>query len=226
MKTKKMVVFGADDFAQLVKFYFEKDSEYEVCGFVVDPEYLNTEKFFCGLPKVSSERLEEIFPPSEYEIFVAIAYTHLNELREKKYECFRTKGYRFASYISSKATCWYEGNEFGDNVFILEDNTIQPYAHIGSDTILWSGNHIGHHAYIGDHVFITSHVVLSGRTVVGNNSFLGVNATVNDHVKIGKRNIIGSGTLIAKDTDDNSIFKAASSSKDDKDVTRCKYFYK
>ena len=48
MKTKKMVVFGADDFAQLVKFYFEKDSEYEVCGFVVDPEYLNTEKFFCG----------------------------------------------------------------------------------------------------------------------------------------------------------------------------------
>ncbi len=225
MKHKKLVIFGADDFAQLVKFYFEKDSEYEVCGFVVDRDYLDSDSF-CGLPIVSAESVELVFPPSDYELFIAIAYTHLNEVREIKYNAFKEKGYKLASYISSKATCWYEGNVFGDNVFVFEDNTIQPYVHIGSDTILWSGNHIGHHAKVGDHVFITSHVVLSGRTVVGDNSFIGVNATVNDHVHIGARSIIGSGALITRDTEPDSIYKAKWTSKSDEDVASSEYFFK
>lgn len=225
MNPRKLVIFGADDFAQLVKFYFENDTDYKVYGFVVDKQYHTTDTF-CDLPMVSSDELEKIFPHEEYEMFIAVAYTHLNEVRELKYKEFKKKGYRFASYISSKATCWYEGNEFGDNVFVFEDNTIQPYVHIGSNTILWSGNHIGHHAKVGDHVFITSHVVLSGRTVVGDNSFIGVNATINDHVHIGARNIIGSGALITRDTEDDSMYKAKWTERYSDEATNSKYFYK
>lgn len=225
MNPRKLIIFGADDFAQLAKFYFEKDSDYEVCAFVVDKEYQTTETLF-HLPIVSSEQVEELFSPEEYDMFIAIAYTHLNETREAKYLDFKRRGYRFATYISSKATCWYEGNEFGENVFIFEDNTIQPYVQIGSNTILWSGNHIGHHAIIGEHVFITSHVVLSGRTVVGNNSFIGVNATINDHVCIGSHSIIGSGALITRDTEDGSIYKAKWTEKYADKVTGSKYFFK
>ena len=224
MKQKKLVVFGADDFAQIVKFYFDADSEYEVCGFIVDPQYFDNDSF-CGLPVVPSDRAEIDFPPSEYDMFIAIAYTHLNEVRESKYHEYKKRGYTLASYISSKATCWHEDNEFGDNVFILEDNTIQPYAHIGADTILWSGNHIGHHAVIGDHVFVTSHVVLSGRTEVGNNSFIGVNATVHDHVKIAERNIIGSCALITRDTSPDSIYKAKWTEEFKGNVTESRYFF-
>lgn len=205
MKTKKLVIFGTDDFAQLAKFYFTADSEYEVCGFVVDEEYMEYDTF-CGLPVVSSETAEEKFPANEYEMFIAIAYTHLNEVREQKYYEFKQRGYKLASYISSKATCWYEGNEFGDNVFVFEDNTIQPYAKIGSNTILWSGNHIGHHAEIGNHVFITSQVVIAGRVVIGDNTFIGINATINDHIRIAERNIIGARALIARNTKPNSMY--------------------
>ena len=53
-------------------------------------------------------------------------------------------------------------HEIGENCFIFEDNTIQPFVKIGDDVVLWSGNHIGHHAEIGDHCFISSHVVISG----------------------------------------------------------------
>ncbi len=224
MKQKKLVIFGADDFAQVARFYFDADSEYSVCGFVVDPQYHKENEIF-GLPLVSSDELEDRFPRDEYDMFIAIAYTHLNEVREKKYHEFRDKGYTLATYISSKATFWNEGNEVGDNVFIFEDNTIQPYVHIGSDTILWSGNHIGHHARIGDHVFIASHAVLSGRTVVGNNSFIGVNATVNDHIHIAERNVIGSGALITRDTEPDSIYKAQWTGKYEKKVTESKFFF-
>lgn len=223
MKTKKLVIFGADDFAQLANFYFNKDSEYEVCGFAVDREYREAD-IFCGLPLVDAEDLEGIFPPQNYFVFIAIAYTHLNKVRENKYLELKKRGYRLASYLSSKATCWQEGNEVGDNCFIFEDNTIQPYVKIGSDTIIWSGNHIGHHADIGSHVFITSHVVLSGRTIVGNNSFIGVNATINDHVKIGERCVVGSGSLITKDTGSGEVYKSKKTEVSEKSPETLEFF--
>ena len=224
MKDKKLVIFGADDFAQLARFYFDNDSDYEVCAFTVDPLYCK-ESTFCSLPLVPSDKLESAYPADEYDMFIAMGYTRLNTMREQKYHEFRQRGYKLATYISSRATCWHEDNEFGDNVFIFEDNTIQPYVHIGSDTILWSGNHIGHHAQIGNHVFIASHVVLSGRTRVGDNTFIGVNASVNDHVHIGERNVISSGALITRDTEPDSVYKAGWTKKTDKDVTGIRYFY-
>ena len=37
---------------------------------------------------------------------------------------------------------------------IMEHNTIQPYVTIGENTILWSGNHVGHHTQIGKNVIL------------------------------------------------------------------------
>jgi len=82
----------------------------------------------------------------------------------------------------------------------MENNVIQPYVKIGRDTILWSGNHIGHHTTIGNDCFIASHVVVSGSVVVGDETFIGVNATLRDNINIGKRNVIGASALILKDT--------------------------
>lgn len=224
MKQKKLIIFGADDFAQLAKFYFDLDSDYEVSAFVVDPQYCDND-LFCGLPLVSSDIVNYSYPSSNYDMFIAMGYANLNEMRELKYNEYKSRGYKFARYISSKATCWYEGNEFGDNVFVLEDNTIQPYSRIDSDTVLWSGNHIGHHAHIGKHVFITSHVVVSGRAEIGDNTFIGVNATINDHIHVADHNAIGSGALITRDTDPYSMYKAKWTPKSDGSVKESKYFY-
>ena len=51
----------------------------------------------------------------------------------------KARGYGLISYVSSKATTW-PGFACGDNCFILEDNTIQPFATIGNDVVLWSGD--------------------------------------------------------------------------------------
>ncbi|MEM7033668.1 MAG: sugar O-acyltransferase, partial [Chloroflexota bacterium] len=70
---------------------------------------------------------------------------NVNRLRESFCKMLRADGYQLISYISPRASVMGD-NEFGDNVFIFEDNTIQPYVKIGDGTILWSGNHIGHHS--------------------------------------------------------------------------------
>ena len=77
----------------------------------------------------------------------------MNALRRGVYTRFKQKGYPLISYISSRAT-YFPGTPIGDNCFVLEDNTIQPFVKIGNNVVLWSGNHIGHHSTIADDVFL------------------------------------------------------------------------
>ena len=199
---KPLVIFGAGDIASVAHFYFTHDTERKVVAFTVDQEYLK-ETTYCGLPVVPFETITSQYPPDQYELFVAVSYAKMNQVRAQKCEEAKAKGYHLASYISSKATVW-PGTPFGDNCFILEDNTIQPFTKIGNHVTLWSGNHIGHHSTISDNCFITSHVVVS--VVVGENCFIGVNATLRDHITLGKHCIIGAASLILKDTEDYGVY--------------------
>mgnify|MGYP006215116609 CR=1 FL=1 len=72
----------------------------------------------------------------------------------------KNKDYKFATFIHPDVNIW-DSTTIGENVLILENNTIQPFTSIGNNTIIWSGNHFGHHGKIGDHCFISSHVVIS-----------------------------------------------------------------
>jgi sugar O-acyltransferase (sialic acid O-acetyltransferase NeuD family) len=177
----------------------------------VDEEFKDTD-YFLGKPLISFQNIRESFPPSDYDFFVALSYTKLNELRKAKYLAAKNLGYNLASYISSKATVLNDKN-IGENCFILEDNTIQPKVIIGNNVTLWSGNHIGHHSVIQDNVFISSHVVVSGGVIVEDSSFIGVNATLRDHIVIGSKSVIGAGSIIMKSTDPLSVYVPKSTEK-------------
>lgn len=193
----RIVIFGTGDIAEVAHYYFTHDSEHEVVAFTAEGEYVKQETLL-GLPVIAFEEALRRFPPGECAMFVAIGYNKLNKVRARVYEMVKERGYSLVSYISSRCTNFAES--IGENCFVLEDNTLQPYVKIGNDVTLWSGNHIGHHATIGDHCFITSHVVISGAVKVGPYSFIGVNATTRDHIEIGESNLIGAGALIMKST--------------------------
>lgn len=204
MKTKKLILFGTGAFAEVAYWYFKMDSEYEVVGFTADKEYCTTGEVL-GLPLIPFEEVESKYPPSEFDMHVAVGYNKLNLIRTNAYFRAKEKKYKLANYIDSRIRVW-PNNKFGDNVFIFEDNTIQPYVEFGSNIILWSGNHIGHHSKVGSHTFITSHVVVSGFVQIGEACFFGVNATIRDSIKIGDRVIVGAGTLILKDANDDEVY--------------------
>ena len=199
-----LVVFGAGDIARLAHFYFSTDSEHEVVGFTVDSIYRTSDEFD-GLPLVPVEELRERFSPSSVKMFVALSYAKMNRVRAEKYAAMKTLGYELVSYVSSRCS-YLSQSPPGDNCFILEDNTIQPFVTIGNDVTLWSGNHIGHDSTIGDHCFISSHVVVSGHVSVGPCCFIGVNATVRNSISIGERTLIGAGAAIMKSTAPGSVY--------------------
>ena len=201
-----LVIFGTGQIAELAHYYFTQDSEYRVVAFTVDGDFLADDSF-CGLPVIPFERVATAFTPDSHSLFVAVSYSQLNRLRAQKFTASRSLGYRMAHYVSSRAAVW-AGFEPQENCFVLENNTIQPFATIGENVTLWSGNHIGHHSSIGNNCFITSHVVVSGNVTVGERCFLGVNATLRDGISLGKGCLIGAGTLLMRDAPADSLFKA------------------
>lgn len=218
---KELVIFGAGQIAEVAAFYFRHDSPRRLAAFTVDRDYLKEDRFL-DRPVVPFEEVERHFPPATHDLFVAVSYTKLNGVRADKVAAARQRGYGLASYLSSKASV-FPGFEVRENCFILEDNTIQPFAHIGANVTLWSGNHIGHHAVIEDHVFIASHVVVSGGVRIGQASFVGVNATFRDHVSIGQRCVIGAGALVLEDQPDFAVLAPGGTDRSKVPSTRLRH---
>ncbi|WIH04592.1 acetyltransferase [Xanthomonas translucens pv. graminis] len=211
MSKHPLVIFGAGDIAQLAHYYFSTDSDYEVVAFTLDADYI-TDSHFCGLPVVAYERLADAYPPERNAIFIALSYSKLNAIRKEKYLAAKAAGYRCASYVSSHATVLNDGR-IGDNCFLLEDNTIQPFVQIGDNVTLWSGNHIGHHSSIGNHCFLASHIVVSGGVEIGEQCFIGVNATLRDHIRIGAKTVVGAGALLLGDAEQEGLYIGAATER-------------
>lgn len=204
---KKLIIFGSGDIAQIAKYYFTIDSDYEVVAFTLDSDYIK-ESEFDGLPIIPFEEIEQKFDPSEYYFFAALSYSQMNKLRERKVNEAKAKGYNIASYISSQCT-YLSQFQPGENAFIFEDNTIQPFVKIGDNVTIWSGNHIGHHSEIHSHNFISSHVVISGHCTIESHCFLGVNSTIGHQVTIKKETLLGAGSVLSKDSEEKGVYVPA-----------------
>lgn len=200
-KSKKLVIIGDSAFAEIAYEYFTHDSDYEVVAFSVEKEFITRDTLF-DLPVVAFEGIEGSYPPDDHYFFVATVYTQLNRLRTRLYNEAKAKGYKPASYISSKSFVW-RNVELGEHCFIFENNTIQPFVKIGNNVVLWSGNHVGHHSLIKDHVFVSSHAVISGFCSLGEYCFIGVNSTLSNNIAIGNSCVVGAGALILSNVPDH-----------------------
>ena len=204
-KTGKLVIVGDSAFAEVAYEYFTHDSPYEVVAFAVEREFRRQEELF-GLPVVPFEELAAHFPPATHAFYAALVYTQGNALRRRLYEAAKAKGYAPASYVSSRAFVW-RNVEIGEHCFVFENNVVQPFVKLGSNVVLWSGNHIGHHSSIGDHCFVSSHVVVSGFVHIGQSCFLGVNSTFANNLEVGNDCFIGAGALVVGDVGDGEKVK-------------------
>tara|TARA_B100000686_G_scaffold268084_1_gene283459 strand:- start:288 stop:950 length:663 start_codon:yes stop_codon:yes gene_type:complete len=207
---EKIVIFGTGELAQRI-FYYLKDTEDEIVAFSANKSNINSEKLL-GLPIVPFENIEEKYPPKEFSMFIALAYSKMNKKRTKFFDEAKTKGYELYSFVHPSTKIWDEF-EMGENCFILAENIIQPFVKIGDNVLIGSNNLISHNTVIENNCFLSSNITLGGHITVGANSFIGLSATINQRVKIGKECIIGAGTLITKDVNDKEVYAENSSKK-------------
>ena len=207
---QKIVIFGTGELAQRIFFYL-KNSEDEVVAFSANEASIDSNELL-GLPIVAFENIEDKYPPKDYSMFIALAYSDMNKKRRRFFDEAKNKGYELYSYVHPSTKIWDEF-EMGENCFILAENIIQPFVKIGNNVLIGSNNLISHNTVIQNNCFLTSNITLGGHITIGANSFIGLSATINQRVKIGKECIIGAGTLITKDVDDKEVYAENSSKK-------------
>lgn len=193
----KVILFGTGQLAQTVTVYLERDSDHEVVGYTIDAAYRLGQTDCMDRPVYDWETLENHFAPSDGLLFGPISYRGLNQFRKARYLEGKARGYGFLTFVHPAAHVYTDA--IGENVLILEQNVIQPFARIGDNVVLWSNNHIGHHAVIGDHCFIASQVGIAGGCQVGEGCFFGGQSGLIDNRSVAPGSIVGAGATVLTD---------------------------
>ena len=198
-----LVIYGDSNYAELIKYYFESDSDYKVVGFCVEQKF-RTKDTLCGLPVIDFEEIENRFPIENHHLFAAIGY---KSMRVKKmiYEKIAKSGYNIASYISKDAIV-DNSNKIGQNCLILPGVILEPFATIESNTFLNSGVVVCHHSIIGAHSFMAARSMVGGYTYVGENSFIGFQATILQQLKLAPETLVAAGSVLMQDTKQSTMY--------------------
>ena len=205
MKNTKIVLFGNGKIADVLLYYFQHHSKYEVVAITVDSHFINDSYSWNSLPIIPFDKIEEEFPCKNYKMFIALGYQDMNRLRESKFNEAKKKGYELISYVHPDAGL-PKDCKLGQNCFIMQNSLIHPRVTIGNNVFVWSGGIIGHHSKIGDHCWLTSGCNISGMVNIGSNCFIATNSTVANSVRIGNNCFIGASALITKCTKDSEVF--------------------
>ena len=196
-----VIIFGTSKYTDLVEHYFETYTDYKVCGYTVNANYLK-ETTYNGKPVVAFENLENQFSPEEYLIFIALGPDQINSTRKKLYMECKERGYHFASFIHPKALI-DPSAKIGEHCIIMENVVIHAFCEVGENSIYFPSSAITHHSYIGPHSFVSSGVIVGGCSKVGERAFIGMSTVINSYGDVGDGCFIASGTIVAEKIGDN-----------------------
>lgn len=204
MKKSPLILFGNNTFSSLAWYCLTQDSSYEVVAFTVDRAFMRSDVHE-GLPVVPFEDMEQSHPPGDVSLLLSIGYHAINGLRRARYTQAKAMGYKFASYVSSRASVWPD-LQLGENCLIYEGAVIQPFARIGDNAIIRSRAHISHHCTVADHAFIAAGATLGGNATVGEQTFVGLGAVVRDGIALAERSFIGTGAVVIAATEADGVY--------------------
>ena len=192
-----LIIYGMGDFAALMQYYFESETDYKVVAFCGDKQYIK-QSDFNGLPIVNFEDVDRLYPAEDHHMFIAIGYKNMRA-RKMIFDKVKNKNYVLASFISKKAHI-DASNSIGENCIILQGSILEPFVKIESNTFINSGAIICHHSHIKKHCFVAAGSLIGGYSTIGNNSFIGFRATVAQKLEIADETLIAANSLCLSST--------------------------
>lgn len=195
---KNIIIFGANDFGRLLKYYIECDNDgRNIAAFTMDKRYIK-ENEFCKLPVIPFEDINKKFSPNNYEILIAIGNRKMNDLRKKIFMECKKRGYEIASFIHS--SCKIHSKIDGEGNILLEDCLVYPFAKIGNGNLLWDHVLISHDCLVGDFNTFSSYADLCGYVKIGNNGYFGKHCIMNEHIIIADYTLVGAAAYVKDNT--------------------------
>lgn len=206
MNKKKCIVFGITSFAEMLVGYLEHYTDYKIAGYVIDRAYKKSD-CLGKYPIVEFEKVENIYSPLEYDMFLALGYKNMNDLRKQKYIEAKEKGYTIASFIHPTVTM--DLAHVGEGNIIFENVTLSYGVEIGNCNIIWNGCQISHETKVGDFNFFAPATVLAGKVTVENNCFCGINSAVRGANTLKNYTLVGAGCYMNNSSEEHGVYVPA-----------------
>lgn len=206
---KPLIIYGNGHMAKMLFHFFKK--QFEIAGFTVDEACIQ-DTTIETLPVVPFSEVQATYPPTDFNMIIAVGYSNMNALRKEKYTQAKAMGYHLASYIHDSVEL-HDNLVLGDNVIILDHSSIHPYSRIGSGVFITSNCNIGHGCQIDDFCWLNAGVSIGGESTLGQQSFVGINAAVGQGVVVAEENFLGAAALVTRDTAPRDVYLTESSEK-------------
>lgn len=190
---RPVLVFGAGQLA-LQALRQLRENGRDVSAFVVDEAYLPRNPVLAGVVVVSSSRLSTQFPPSGYEVFVAVGYRRMRA-RQEVYKRVRAAGYRSPNAVSRHALIEPDAR-IGSNNLIFAGCIIESGVSLGSNNTLWSGVTLCHDSRMGDHNFLAPRTTIAGNCSIDDLCFLGAASICVDGLTIHSETYLRAGAVM------------------------------
>lgn len=202
---RDLYIFGTGVYSEVAYRFISANSDIRIGGFINSSDEVG--KSFFEKPVIPLSKFIKDFEGQQgISVFIAVANTKQNSIRQKYFNFFLEKNYDLFSYVDPDVRI-DTSVKIGKHVCIFSGCNIGPETVIGDNVIIWSGATVGHHCQIGNNVFMAGPSCLGGRSSLGDNSFVGLGATIRDGITIGRNNLIGAGSLILRNTKDGQIFQ-------------------
>lgn len=177
-----VVIFGIGFTARSAAYFLSHDSKYRPVAFTLHERFIR-EPEFTGLPVRRFEDLERTCPPERVAMIAPPGWMRMGALREEVVAAGKAKGYRFASYVSSRAMTW-PGLAACENCPACDGVIVEPYARIGENCIVRAGATLSHDVELGDHCFVAPRASIGGCAIIGHHCVIGANSTITDSARI------------------------------------------
>ena len=137
------------------------------------------------------------FSPEEVGLVNSVGGLTLNH-RERLYDDFKSRGYRFSQVIHPAAVV-SKSAVLGEGTQIMAGAVIQAGASIADNVIINTRASVDHDCYIGRHSHVAVGAVLAGNIHIGEKTLIGAGSTVVHGIAIGPDSVVGAGAVVIKD---------------------------
>jgi len=197
----RIAIIGAAELGKLIAAHAQIDKNLKVIGFYDDS---NTSEIYNNYPILG--KTDNIIDDYKNKLFdaviIAIGYNHMN-IRALIFNKLKNI-VPFANIIHSSAYV-DKSCKLGEGIFILPGVVIDFEVIIEDNVLINTGTIIAHHSRIGAHSFIAPGVHVAGLVNIEEKCFIGIGSIIKDCINIKTLSVIGAGTLVLKDTEENSV---------------------
>jgi sugar O-acyltransferase (sialic acid O-acetyltransferase NeuD family) len=201
---KNIVIFGSGGHAKVIVDIIEKQGKFNIAGFI--DEYREKDTSIMGYKVLGNEScLKDIFFSNE--IYGGIIGIGDNSIREKVRDKVikAIANFKFVNCIHPKSIIGKDVNLGNGNV-VMAGVIINSSSKVKNHCILNTNSSLDHDCVMLDFSRIDPNATIGGNVKIGCYSVIGIGANVFYGVNIGSNCIIGGGSIVNKNTSDNSIY--------------------